>query len=275
MPPSRRAPPTPRNSDKHGGHPAPASALPASGQRARRGHRDGDALDRRRGGPGFDRVGLSGLPGPSRRERAAGLARVRGAAVGAAARDARDGARAGWSVHRRAPGVPRSVPRENGAVRGDDRRHEPGARRLVPRRAHRRRDRRRGRRSRVDAHARRDPGPLRQERRARRGLGARERRALPSRQSLLGRRSCRLRAALRPERDRMGRAAPPPRFRARGRGPRLRSPRRFPRSARGARRGCPRPLPLGLHRGAPRLPQGGRPGDTAQRAGAQDPAGPD
>ena len=136
-----------------------------------------------------------GLPGPPGRGRAACLARGRGAAVGAAARDARDGARAGWPVHRRAPGVPRSVPREDGAVRGDHRGHEPGARRLVPRGAHRRRDRRRGRRSRVDAHARRDPSPLRGERRARGGLTTRERRALPSRQSLLARRSRRLRAA--------------------------------------------------------------------------------
>ena len=55
-----------------------------------------------------------------------------------------------------------------------------------------------------------------------------------------------------------GSAAPPPRLRARGRGPRPRSPRRLPRRARGARRGCPRPLPLGLHRGPRHLPEGGR-----------------
>ena len=158
LPPSGRARPAPRHGDQHGGHPPPAGALPAVGQRARRGHRDGDALGRRRGRPGLDRVGLPGLPGPHRRGRAASLARGRGAAVGAAARDARHGARAGRPVHRRAPGLPRSVPREDGALRGDHRGHEPAARRLVPRGAHRRRHRRRGRRSGVDAHARRDPG---------------------------------------------------------------------------------------------------------------------
>ena len=87
---------------------------------------------------------------------------------------------------------------------------------------------------------------------------ARERRALPSRQSVLARRSRRVRAGLRAERDRLGRAAPASRLRARGRGPRPRSPRRLPRRARGARRGCPRPLPLGLHRGPRHLPEGGR-----------------
>ncbi len=44
--------------------------LPA-GQRAGRGHRDGDALDRRRGRPGLDRIGLPRLPGSDRRGRAA------------------------------------------------------------------------------------------------------------------------------------------------------------------------------------------------------------
>ena len=122
MPPSARAQPAARHGDQHGGHPPPAGALPAVGQRACRGHRDGDALGRRRDRPGLDRVRLSRLPGPHGRGRAAGLARGRGAAVGAAARDARDGARAGWPVHRRAPGLPRSVPREDGAVRGDHRR---------------------------------------------------------------------------------------------------------------------------------------------------------
>ena len=111
LPPSGRAQPAPRHGDQHGGHPPPAGALPAVGQRARRGHRDGDALGRRRGRPGLDRVGLPGLPGPHRRGRAASLARGRGAAVGAAARDARHGARAGRPVHRRAPGLARSVPR--------------------------------------------------------------------------------------------------------------------------------------------------------------------
>ena len=93
----------------------------------------------------------------TRRSRAASLARRRGAAVGAAARDARQRARARRPVHRRAPGLPRSVPGKDGALRGDHRRHEPGARRLAPRRAHRRRHRGRGRRSGVDADARRDP----------------------------------------------------------------------------------------------------------------------
>ena len=76
-------------------------------------------------------------------------------------------------------------------------------------------------------------------------------------QSLLARRSRRLRAGLCAERDRMGQPAPPPRLRERGRGPRPRSPRRLSRRARGARRGCPRPLPLGLHRGPRHLPEGG------------------
>ena len=154
LPSSGRARPAPADGDQPGGHPPPAGALPAAGQRARRGHRDGDALDRRGGRPGLDRVRLPGLPGPHRRGRAASLARGRGAPVGAAARDARRRARAGRPVHRRAPGLPRSVPGPDGALRGDHRGHEPDARRLVPRGAHRRRHRRRGRRSGVDAHAR-------------------------------------------------------------------------------------------------------------------------
>ena len=50
--------------DQHGGHPPPAGALPAGGHGAHRGHRDGHALDRRRGRPGLERLGLPGLPGP-------------------------------------------------------------------------------------------------------------------------------------------------------------------------------------------------------------------
>ena len=76
-------------------------------------------------------------------------------------------------------------------------------------------------------------------------------------QSLLARRSRRLRAGICAERDRMGGPAAPPGLRERGRGPRPRSPRRLSRRARGARRGCPRPLPLGLHRGPRHLPEGG------------------
>ena len=68
-------------------------------------------------------------------------------------------------------------------------------------------------------------GPVRGGRRRRRRPGARERRVLPPRQPVLGRRSRRVRARLRAERDRMGRAALPARLRAGGRGPRSGSPR--------------------------------------------------
>ena len=69
------------------------------------------------GRPGLDRLGLPGLSGPHGRGRAASLARGRGAAVGAAARDARHGARAGWPVHRRTSGLPRSrAPRGRGST---------------------------------------------------------------------------------------------------------------------------------------------------------------
>ena len=107
-------------------------------------------------------------------------------AVETAARDARDRARSGRPVDRCAPGLPGSGPRPDRTLRGDHRRHEPDPRRLVPRGAHRRRHRRRGRRSGVDAHPRRDPGPVRGGRRALRGPRAREHRALPTRQPLLG-----------------------------------------------------------------------------------------
>ena len=172
LPPSGRARPTARHGDQHGRHPPPAGALPAAGHRARRGDRDGDALDRRRGRPGLDRVGLPGLPGPRRRGRAARLARGRCAPVGAPAGNARHRTRAGRPVHRRDPGLPRSVPGQDRRLRRDRRGHEPAARRLVPRGAHRRRHRRRGRRSGVGAHARQAPGSLRRGRRARRRPGA-------------------------------------------------------------------------------------------------------
>ena len=230
--------------------------MPAAGQRACRGHRDGDALDGRGGGIRVDGVGLPGVPGPRRRGRAASLAGGRSAPVAAADRDHCAGARAGWPVHRRAPGLARSGPRADGALRRADRRHEPGARRLATRGAHRRRHRRGDRRSGVDAHAGGDPGPLRGGRRTRRRPRARERRALPARQSLLGRRSGRLRAGVRAQRARLGRAADANRVRARGRGPRPGSPRRLPPRARGPRRERPRPLSPGLHRGPHRLPQG-------------------
>ena len=106
LPPRDRARPAPRHGDQPGGHSPPPGALPAVGQRARRGHGNGDALGRRRGRPGLDGVCLSGVPRPHRRSRAASLARGRGAAVGAAARDARHRARAGRPVHRRATRPP-------------------------------------------------------------------------------------------------------------------------------------------------------------------------
>ena len=87
------------------------------------------------------------------------------------------------------PASPDSGPGADGPLRGDHRRHEPRARRLVPRGAHRRRHGRRGRRAGVDAHARRDPGPVRGGRRRHRRPRARERRVLPPRQPVLGRRS--------------------------------------------------------------------------------------
>ena len=107
---------------------------------------------------------------------------------------------------------PRPGPGKDGALRGDHRRHEPVARRLVPRGAHRRRNRLRGRRSGVDADTRRDPTLLR----ARRARPARERRTLPSRQSLLARRSRAVRAGLCSELDRVGHAALPPRLARQG-----------------------------------------------------------
>ena len=70
LPPSARARPASHHGDQHGGHPPPAGALPAGGHGAHRGHRDGDALDRRRGRPGLERLGLPGLPGPRPRGRA-------------------------------------------------------------------------------------------------------------------------------------------------------------------------------------------------------------
>ena len=91
------------------------------------------------------------------------------------------------------PASPEPCPEQDGALRRDHRRHEPDARRLAPRGAHRRGHRRRDRRAGVDAHARRDPRAVRGGRRSRRRPRARERRALPTRQPLLGRRSRRVR----------------------------------------------------------------------------------
>ena len=105
--------------------------------------------------------------------------------------------------------------------------------------AHRRGHRRRGRGPGLDANAGGDPGPLRGGRRAIRRPRARERRALPAREPLLGRRSGHVRPRLRPERHRLGRATLLARVRPRGRGARPRSPRRIPRRARGARRRTP------------------------------------
>jgi len=157
-------------------------------------------------------------------------------------------------------GLRRSVPGQEGALRRDRRGHEPAARRLAPRWPHRR--------------APPSPRPSFRSGRARStssGLPSSGRagaspasslraRAISSRQPLLARRSRGVRAELRPERDRMGRPAPPPCLRARGRGACCRSPRRVPRRAPGARRGRPRPPSPGLRRGPRHLPEGGRGG---------------
>ena len=76
----------PGDGGQHGGHPPSGGELPAIGHRARRSHRDGDALGRRRSRPGIHRVGLPGLPGPHGRGRAASVARGRRTALGAVAR---------------------------------------------------------------------------------------------------------------------------------------------------------------------------------------------
>ena len=115
-------------------------------------------------------------------------------------------------------------------------------------------------------HAGGDPGPVRGGRRALRRPRARERRALPSRQPLLGRRSGDVRARLRAERHRLGRAAPPTRVRARGRGPRPRAPRRVPRPSSRNASPLTRTVPPGLHRGPRHLPEvGGRRGGMSGR----------
>ena len=105
--------------------------MPAAGQRACRGHRDGDALDRRFGGIGVDGIGLPGLPGPRRRGQSGEPGGRPQRASGSGCSRSAPRARAGRPVHRRAPGLARSGPREDGALRRADRRHEPGARRLA------------------------------------------------------------------------------------------------------------------------------------------------
>ena len=212
LPPSGRAQPAAHHGDQHGGHPSPPGAPP----------------------PGSVHVAVTGTamisgsptrpawPRPGRSSRATGTtptrrsgepgARPPNGSGGAVARDARHRACAGRPVRRRDPRLPGPVPREDGAcvemIGTMNRLLADWCR--VGRIG--RGDRCRGRRSGVDAHARRNPGSLRGWRRERRRPRARERRALPSRQPLLGCRSRPVRTGLRAERDRMGRAAPPTRL---------------------------------------------------------------
>ena len=73
MPAGARAQPAAHHGDQPGGHPPAAGALPAVGQRARCGHRHGDALGRGRNRARLDRLRLSRLPGPHRRGRTSEL----------------------------------------------------------------------------------------------------------------------------------------------------------------------------------------------------------
>ena len=86
---SARSRPASRRGRLHGRNPTPPGALPSARHSAPRGDRDDHALGRRRRRPGLERLGLPRLPGPRGRGRATRLARRRGAAVGANARDAR------------------------------------------------------------------------------------------------------------------------------------------------------------------------------------------
>ena len=158
LPPSGRAQAAPRHGNQHGRHPPPAGALPA-----RRAACTWGAAGRRCSGsptrPAWPRPGRSSRATRTTETRPSGEpgAWPQRATVGAAARDARHRARAGRPA-RRAVGLPRCGPRENGALRGDRRGHEPGARGLAPRGTHRRRHR--GGRSsfrRLQPYPRRDP----------------------------------------------------------------------------------------------------------------------
>ena len=174
------------------------------------------------------------------------------------ARDARPGARAGRPVHRRDPGLARSVPGQDRGLRRDRRGHEPAARRLVPRGAHRGRDRRRG-----------SVRPVRartlDEIRAPFEAGGGRVAGLELESAELFRLDNPYRhddpaAFARAYVQSVSAWGGPLLLRAfarEGEAGRSRSSRRLPRRARGARRGGPRSLPLGLRRGPRHLPEGG------------------